>query len=113
MNSFTKGLLTGVFGVVVGLVISGSNYQDGQLFGLGTYQISTTTGDGAFVKKGNATQEAVRIWETIIDTKTGEVVSRNVAWNLNGNPLSNYSILNDWYYPRKVDIKTNNTQQQF
>ena len=45
MNSFTKGLLTGVFVIVVGLVISGSNYQDGQLFGLGTYQISTTTGD--------------------------------------------------------------------
>lgn len=110
MNSFTKGLLTGVFVIVVGLVISGSNYQSEEV---GRYQISTTTGDGAFVKKGNATQEAVRIWETIIDTKTGEVVSRNVAWNLNGNPLSNYSILNDWYYPRKVDIKTNNTQQQF
>ena len=109
MNSFTKGLLTGVFVIVVGLVISGSNYQSEEV---GRYQISTTTGDGAFVKKGNATQEAVRIWETIIDTKTGEVVSRNVAWNLNGNPLSNYSILNDWYYPRKVDIKTNNTLQR-
>ena len=98
MNSFTKGLLTGVFGVVVGLVISGSNYQSEEV---GRYQISTTTGDGAFVKKGNETQEFGRIWETIIDTKTGEVVSRTVAWNQHGNPLSDYSILNDYTIQEK------------
>ena len=93
MNSFTKGLLTGVFGVVVGLVISGSNYQSEEV---GRYQISTTTGDGAFVKNGKEIQRVVRIWETIIDTKTGEVVSRKQAWNINGNPLADYSILNDY-----------------
>tara|TARA_A100001011_G_C14056013_1_gene734026 strand:- start:187 stop:447 length:261 start_codon:yes stop_codon:yes gene_type:complete len=74
MNSFTKGLLTGVFGVVVGLLISGSNYQDEQDYGefekfmvkpVGVYQISTSTRD-----------ESIGVYETIIDTRTGKVVSR-------------------------------------
>ena len=68
MNSFTKGLLTGVFGVVVGLVISGSNYQDGQLYGIGIFQISSTTdADGLYV------------FETILDTRSGRVVSREMV----------------------------------
>ena len=66
MNSFTKGLLTGVFGVVVGLLISGSKNQDGQV---GTYQISTTTDS----------DEYNYIYETIIDTRSGEVVYRQSA----------------------------------
>jgi len=74
MNSFTKGLLTGVFGVVVGLLISGFNYQDEQDYGefekfmvkpVGKYQISTTrTPGGTYIN------------ETIINTQTGEIVSR-------------------------------------
>ena len=69
MNSFTKGLLTGVFGVVVGLLISGSNYQSEEV---GRYQISTTTGDDS---------GTIKIWETILDTKTGEVVSRKKTYD--------------------------------
>ena len=69
MNSFTKGLLTGVFGVVVGLVISGSNYQigvSGVSQEVGRYQLSTTMdGDG------------YHIFETILDTRTGKVKSRD------------------------------------
>ena len=61
MNSFTKGLLTGVFGVVVGLVISGSNYQDD--YGIGKYQISTTA-------------TSSWIYETILDTRSGKVISK-------------------------------------
>ena len=61
MNSFTKGLLTGVFGVVVGLVISGSNYQDD--YGIGKYQISTTA-------------TSSWIYETILDTRSGRVISK-------------------------------------
>ena len=61
MNSFTKGLLTGVFGVVVGLVISGSNYQDD--YGIGKYQISTTA-------------TSSWIYVTILDTRSGEVISK-------------------------------------
>ena len=64
MNSFTKGLLTGVFGVVVGLVISGSNYQDD--YGIGKYQISTTA-------------TSSWIYETILDTRSGRVVSREMV----------------------------------
>ena len=72
MSSFTKGLLTGVFGVVVGLVISGSNYQEGQDLGkyekyrvkpVGRYQISITT-------------DTSWIYETILDTQNNRVVSR-------------------------------------
>jgi len=61
MNSFTKGLLTGVFGVVVGLLISGSKNQDGQV---GTYQISVTS------------PNKDDVFETILDTRTGKVISR-------------------------------------
>ena len=61
MNSFTKGLLTGVFGVVVGLVISGSNYQDD--YGIGKYQISTTA-------------TSSWIYETIFDTRSGRGISK-------------------------------------
>ena len=61
MNSFTKGLITGVFGVVVGLVISGSNYQDD--YGIGKYQISTTA-------------TSSWIYETILDTRSGRVISK-------------------------------------
>ena len=66
MNSFTKGLLTGVFGVVVGLLISGSNYQSEEV---GRYQISTDTDN----------DRINRIYETIIDTRSGKVVSRQMV----------------------------------
>jgi hypothetical protein len=62
MNSFTKGLLTGVFGVVVGLLLSGSRHQS-------SFQLSTTIlSDGLFV------------YETILDTRSGKVVSRERAF---------------------------------
>ena len=58
MNSFTKGLLTGVFGVVVGLLLSGSRHQS-------SYQLSTTMeADGIY------------IFETILDTQNNRIVSR-------------------------------------
>ena len=66
MNSFTKGLLTGVFGVVVGLLISGSNYQSEEV---GRYQISTDTDN----------DRINRIYETIIDTRSGKDVSRQMV----------------------------------
>ena len=82
MNSFTKCLLTGVFGVVVWLLISGSNYQV-EDYGkwekyrvgsdaIGTYQISTTTGDDS---------GTIRIFETIIDTRSGRVISRKKTYD--------------------------------
>ena len=62
MNSFTKGLLTGVFGVVVGLLLSGSRHQS-------SFQLSTTIHDGFYV------------YETILDTRSGKVVSREKVYH--------------------------------
>ena len=58
MNSFTKGLLTGVFGVVVVLLLSGSRHQS-------SFQLSTTM-----------EADGIHIFETILDTGTGKVASR-------------------------------------
>ncbi len=63
MNAFIKGLLTGVFGVVVGLLITGSKNQN--LDGIGYFQLSTTMDSNGFY-----------VYETILDTQNNRIVSR-------------------------------------
>jgi hypothetical protein len=63
MNSFTKGLLTGVFVIVVGLLLSGSRHQS-------SFQLSTTM-----------EADGIHIFETILDTRSGKVVSREKVYH--------------------------------
>ena len=77
MSSFTKGLLTGVFGVVVGLVISGSKNQEVQDYGeWEKYRDKSTDGIGTYQLSTSQDADGFTIEETIIDTRNGKVVSR-------------------------------------
>ena len=60
-DNLLKGIIIGVCVVVVPLLTIGSTLDEGEV---GTFQISTTMGDN------------YDLWETIINTRTGEVVKR-------------------------------------
>jgi len=69
MKSYVQGLITGGVFVFAFMVLIGASSNDGEV---GRYQISTTNMDS-----GKRTFPFIRVYETTIDTKTGEITKRN------------------------------------